>query len=353
MSDDLLQILKRLIAVRSETGRQSEEVIDVIADELRRAGHSPDKRSFRRGKKTYFTLSAERGEGDRRTTLIGHLDVVPGTEEQYRPRTRGVWLYGRGAADAKGPAVAGFKAFTDADEGRLDGRLRLILTTDEEIGGREGARPLLVDQGAHDFTIALEPFAEEVIYKHNGVLRFFFTVRNEESHTKSDGANAIWTYAAFIRGAKEYVASLGIDPELGRSLFNPVWIRKVGSTRALGIHPGLLRAAADVRIIPSVGIDELYAGLERLAIEQGIDGVHLIVDGPPLDTDPCNPWVQRLLVYARGLNVSRGSTDAKWANGPAVVYGPRGEGIHGPDERVNIPSLLRVYHSLRAFVEKK
>src|SRR4030095_10137604 len=43
----------------------------------------------------------------------GHLDVVPGREEQFEPRTDGDRLYGRGAYDMKGGLAAMICAFRE------------------------------------------------------------------------------------------------------------------------------------------------------------------------------------------------------------------------------------------------
>jgi succinyl-diaminopimelate desuccinylase len=45
--------------------------------------------------------------------LHGHLDVVPGREEQFEPRIDGDRLYGRGAYDMKGGLAAMICAFRD------------------------------------------------------------------------------------------------------------------------------------------------------------------------------------------------------------------------------------------------
>ena len=53
---------------------------------------------------------AEVGPSDGPTVLLhGHVDVVPGRPEQFRPRLDGDRLYGRGAYDMKG-ALAGADA---------------------------------------------------------------------------------------------------------------------------------------------------------------------------------------------------------------------------------------------------
>ncbi len=53
-------------------------------------------------------LVADAGPVDAPITVLlhGHMDVVPGHEEQFEPRVDGERLYGRGAYDMKGGLAA-------------------------------------------------------------------------------------------------------------------------------------------------------------------------------------------------------------------------------------------------------
>src|SRR5581483_10061533 len=61
----------------------------------------------------------------------GHLDVVPGRPEQFRPRVEGDRLIGRGAYDMKGGLAAMMCALKDL-ESQDQVRVRLVCVPDEE-----------------------------------------------------------------------------------------------------------------------------------------------------------------------------------------------------------------------------
>ena len=63
--------------------------------------------------------------------LHGHIDVVPGREEQFTPRVDGDRLYGRGAYDMKGGLAAMMGAIQDLKDQR-DVRVVLVVVPDEE-----------------------------------------------------------------------------------------------------------------------------------------------------------------------------------------------------------------------------
>ena len=62
------------------------------------------------------------------------LDVVRGSDEQFRPELRDGRLYGRGAVDMKGGIAAAVlrRRAASRDHGRLAGDLPVALVVDEE-----------------------------------------------------------------------------------------------------------------------------------------------------------------------------------------------------------------------------
>lgn len=79
----------------------------------------------------------ECGKGEELIGIIGHIDVVPASDDWTYPPFSGIIennnIYGRGAIDDKGPVIASLyamKAIMDTID--LNKRIRLILGTDEE-----------------------------------------------------------------------------------------------------------------------------------------------------------------------------------------------------------------------------
>ena len=79
----------------------------------------------------------EFGEGEKLLGIIGHLDVVPVTDDwtypPFNPKVINGKIYGRGAVDDKGPVIAALYAMKIVAENyKIDKRVRLILGLDEE-----------------------------------------------------------------------------------------------------------------------------------------------------------------------------------------------------------------------------
>src|SRR3712207_3989332 len=80
------------------------------------------------------TVGAESGPT---IVLHGHLDVVPGFPEQFKPRIEGDRLFGRGAYDMKGGLAAMMVATRDLTAQRAV-RVHFVCVPDEESDEAEG-----------------------------------------------------------------------------------------------------------------------------------------------------------------------------------------------------------------------
>ena len=91
-----------------------------------------------------YVLTADLNDGPACLDILAHLDVVPAGEgwtvtEPFVPVVQDGLLYGRGAADDKGPAVAALYAMRAVKELGIpvNGNCRLILGGDEECGSSD------------------------------------------------------------------------------------------------------------------------------------------------------------------------------------------------------------------------
>lgn len=358
-------ILTDLLSVQSITGQLSNEVIGVVAEHLdeKNIPYRIHKFEDKKDKeKVYYALSAEKGTQDNTITLVCHLDVVnPSTPEQWDWKRDGDMILGRGVADAKGPAAMVIQAFIDTDVSNLEKKLRLFVTTDEEIGGFNGAKPLFdtYQSSEADFAVAIEPVGK-IITKFFGVLRFSIEIVNEESHTKTGNLNAINTYRELSQRIQVYLHSLGKDETLGFSLYNPTFINS-GDKAGDGTNPGFAYAKVDIRVIPNIDPDDLYqtiVGIARVLEDECKSKdpsarvtIEKTISGPSLFANVNHQYVKKLQALGYETGFSKGSSDAKWATCPAVEFGPPGYDIHGPNERVRLSDLYTFYDNLMKFLK--
>jgi succinyl-diaminopimelate desuccinylase len=289
--------------------------------------------------------------------LHGHLDVVPGRQEQFMPRIEGERLYGRGAYDMKGALACLLLALAELRD-QDEVRVRLGVVPDEESEeetDRGGDR--LVEAGfVGDFAITGEPTDLHVGVAAKGVLAMRLLVGGRAAH----GATP-WLGDNAILRAYEVFRELESLPFAGQSseLFDrpSINLGRILGGDALNKVPDSCVIDVDVRYLPEQNPGEILAQV------RGLPGTRVIstFSRPPAVVDPDLPYVLALRdaagaggdATARGIVGRDGASDAVSflrAGVPAVEFGPVGGGHHGPDEWVSVPSLERYRRSIVEFV---
>ncbi len=302
---------------------------------------------------------AEVGPADGKPVLLlhGHLDVVPGRQEQFIPRIEGDRLYGRGAYDMKGALACLLLALADL-RSQDQVRVRLGIVPDEESEeetDRGGDR--LVEAGfVGDFAITGEPTDLNVGVAAKGVLAMRLLVSGRAAH----GATP-WLGENAILRAYEVFREVESLPFAGQSseLFDrpSINLGRILGGDALNKVPDSCAIDVDVRYLPEQDPGEILAQV------RGLEGTRVIstFSRPPAEVDPELPYVLALrdAASAEGDGTSRGVVGRDGASDavsflragvPAVEYGPIGGGHHGPEEWVSVTSLERYRRSIVEFV---
>src|SRR5919197_6632641 len=133
-------------------------------------------------------------DAERTVLLHGHVDVVPGNPEQFKPRLEDDRLYGRGAYDMKGALACLMLAIADLRDQR-EVRVRLGIVPDEESEeDAERGGELLVSEGfVGDFVITGEPTDMHVGVAAKGVVAMRLRIEGRAAHGATPwlGENAI------------------------------------------------------------------------------------------------------------------------------------------------------------------
>jgi succinyl-diaminopimelate desuccinylase len=289
--------------------------------------------------------------------LHGHLDVVPAHEAQFKPRTEGDRLIGRGAYDMKGGLAAMMCAVHDvADNGKV--RVRFICVPDEESDDLDfRCTEALVEEGLRaDFAITGEPTDLHIGVQAKGVLAIRVEVSGTAAHgsTPWEGDNAILkAYDMFRR-----IETLRFSRESSDLFDRPsINIARIIGGDAFNKVPDRCTMDVDIRFLPEQDPGDILADVRALG-----DDVRIVktFQRAPARVSRANPYVRALReavstsLADEALSVGRdGASDAisfLEAGVPAVEFGPTGGGHHGPGEWVSIDSLGRYRRALRDFV---
>ena len=302
---------------------------------------------------------AEVGPEDAPTLVMhGHLDVVPAEHEQFQPQIRGERLYGRGAYDMKGALAVMMMVLHDQrEQDRV--RLRLGIVSDEESEEEEnrGSDRLVDDGFIGDFAITGEPTNLQVGVQAKGVLALRLRVNGRAAHGSTPwlGDNAIVKAVETFRAIESLPFARQSSELFDRPSIN---LGRIWGGDALNRVPDHCVIDVDVRFLPEQDPREI---LEQVS---GLPGTEVVAtfNRQPAVVEGTSPFVLGLCEAAsphhpeRVMSVGRdGASDAVSflrVGVPAVEFGPIGDGHHGPEEWVSVPSLRSYRQALHGFVEQ-
>jgi succinyl-diaminopimelate desuccinylase len=305
-------------------------------------------------------LAATVGAAGGPTVLLhGHLDVVPGNDEQFTPRVAGDRLFGRGAYDMKGGLAGMMCAVRDLQE-QDQVRVHFACISDEESEEEElRASDELIERGyTGDFVITGEPTDLHVGVESKGVLAMRMEVHGRSAHGSTPwvGDNAVLKAIDAFRGIESLPFARESSDLFDRPSIN---LGRILGGDALNRVPDTCAIDVDIRYLPNQDPDEILSTIRELPDVE----ITKVFHRAPAIVERSNPFVQALgeavaTVAPRKERISagrHGASDAICfldAGIPAVEFGPVGDGHHGPEEWVSIESLALYRRALVEFVER-
>jgi len=276
--------------------------------------------------------------------LNGHLDVVPGKEEKYKPRIIKNKLYGIGSMDMKAGASCLITAFSKVAD-KVKYPLGLQLVTDEEIGGFCGTKFQIKNGVNSDFIIVGESTNLNIVNEAKGFLSLKITSRGKTSHGAYlwRGENAIWKMSEFLDLLKtKYPLP---ESETWADTLN---LSKIETTNnSFNKVPDDCTVWIEIRHSANTSDDSIIRGIKKLMP----NNFHLRIErkGPVIFTEENNQYIKKLKAAAQkianrniGICGAHGTSDARHfsqINSPAIEFGPTGGNIGTDKEWIDISSL--------------
>lgn len=207
----LARTLLEWIEIPSVTGEER-DYGDAVACALERRGFAVERQEVAPGR---FNVLARAGSPE--VVLCTHLDTVPPFLPARADRER---VYGRGACDAKGQAVAMLAAaerlLTAGEE-----HVGLLLTVGEEVDsvGAAHANEALADPWRPRYTVIGEPTELAFVRGHKGILKARLEAHGVLGHSSQDlGPSAVHELVACAH--RLLTTDWGEHPVFGRGTIN-------------------------------------------------------------------------------------------------------------------------------------
>ncbi len=307
----LLSRFERLIAFHSENppGREI-EVIMYLATVFRGMGLEVMVDEFAPGR---ANVVAQLANGPGPTFAFNtHVDVVPAgggwNSDPFRLESRGGYLYGRGACDAKGQVACMLEAIEllAGTRERWSGTLMAVFVADEEVASR-GARAFAAGKPHVDLCVIGEPTSNAVVIAHKGSMRPVVRIKGVTAHSASPdkGINPLYKAAELLRmiAAEHKALQSQSHPLLGSPSLT---VTRMSAGHADNVTPEFCEMLLDRRMVPQESEADVRRRIEdllaRARAEHGVEAeitAYLPTTGGATETRADQPIVRAALECSR------------------------------------------------------
>ncbi len=353
MLQNIVSLTKKFVAIKSTAGNPEaqEEILKLALENVK---EYKTERFKHNGVKSALIFNTNKRPKKFKVIVNGHLDVVPGKENRYKPKIKSGRLYGVGALDMKASAASLIMAFKGIAR-KVNYPLGLQLVTDEEVGGFNGTKHQIVKGVRTEFVIAGEPTNFDIVNEAKGILtgKIYATGKTAHGAYPWRGENAIWKMNVFLNLLKKKYPTP--EKETWATVLNLAEIRT--SNTALNKIPDDCSVLFDIRFLHE-NKDKISKEIKMILPKKF--GFEILELEPPLRTDKNNKYLKVLQTAGRKiiakniiLRGAHGTSDARHfakAGGVGVEFGPIGDGIGSDEEWVDIRSLEKYYQILKKFL---
>jgi succinyl-diaminopimelate desuccinylase len=348
---ELVDLTSALMRFKSTKDNPKElmNVIDFIEKYFAQENHSI-RRFESNGKPSIVIMP--KGLKRPRLLFLSHADVVPAPDEDFIPKLKGNRLIGRGSMDMK----AGLAISMLIMKRNKDCCFGIMATTDEEVGGFDGAR-LLSKKYSPDLVIAPEASGLDINHKEKGAVWLRLVAKGKSCHASRpwSGKNAIDELLdaySKIKGAFPRVTKEAWKTTLSAGTI------KAGT--APNVVPDHAEMELDIRHTEDKTPGMILKTIKKAVADNDVEIV-VIETNPALinkaDDKNIRSFADSFIKVMRrkpAFIPEHGASDVRFFSQrkiAAIMFGPKGENCHGKGEFVEIDSIEKCYAILERFVK--
>jgi len=351
-------ILADLVAMRtvSDDIAANEQALDYIQSYLEERGMVGKRYTFN-GHSAYVASTRTDNLMHPKVLLAAHIDVVPGSDSMFTLKHDGDKIVGRGVYDMKSAAAAYLQAVDDLQDNLADYDFGIMITTDEELGGKDGANGTLsLVKAGHRADICVLPDGGrnwQVEYLAKGAWRFYVKAEGKSAHGSRpwQGDSAAYKLVDALHAIKQLFEGEGPETDT----LNIGVIR--GGTADNQI-PGYMEAELVIRILSDESLAEKRAQVADICERYGVYTEDRLVKHP-FATDTDLPLIQMFMHCVEQVTgkpsepcISYAASDAPHfgtVGVPCIVTYPLGGLHHSEEEWIDesvlndFPDIIRTY----------
>jgi len=344
-SDDLLIFVKKLIKYQSTEGRP-EEITQCLNEIEKEFGDVFYIEKYQFRKRPILVLSTSKSK-ELDIILAGHIDVVPAKEKDFTPVEKDGKLYGRGAVDMKSAVAACLFAVRKYLQGGGKAKIAVIVTSDEELDGL--STKWLAEKRGYRAKLAILPDGgdeNELVLRQKGFWQVKVNVEGESAHASMpwEGSNPL------EKGFGLYEKLLSIFPSpINKDQWKTsIALTKVEGGKTLNQIPDSAEFYFDIRYTDEVVREKISKEIVNFlgkgaSVETIAQNGALFVDQKNLLILKLKIAIEKELQKKVSFMNECGTSDAIFFaehGTPAILFRPRGAGMHQDGEWVDIQSLV-------------
>ncbi len=355
--EEIIRLTKNLIRFKSTHSNPQgiKQCVEFIENYLRK--YHIEYRRFVYGNSPSILVLPNPQTGVTPILLMSHVDVVDAPADLFSPLVKGTKLYGRGSLDDKYAVALSLvllkkhiQQLQQQSKGQIDLPFGILITSDEETGGFNGAKKVL-EKIKTNFCIVLDGGnVKKIVVKEKGCIRIKLV-----SKVKANRDMRLWT------GENAIEKLIGDYGKLNTHFVKSAPEHRHRSIHFMNIHseksfqqvPEHAEALLDIRYTENDNMENLFDWMQsELQSEVIVESI------APLFPDGESPYLNLLLEIAKksSLGFEDGSNDARFLlknkiNG--IIYGADGkQSQHSLTEHVDIESIYELYGILNTFIKR-
>lgn len=363
---DIIQTTQDLMRFRTETGNISE-----IKKCLEYCKNLFPGQAVKGGIFEYPTTSpvlflANADTNDFDVLCLGHLDVVPASDDMFEPKIADGKLYGRGSLDMKSFAVVALNSLEYVLKNNLNLKFGVILSTDEEKGSASthafmNAHPDLRAKIVLDNDVGGD--ITKIVSKCKNPVFVKLISKGKEAHgsTPWEGIDAneqLMQAWVNIRKIYPYYSANGVIPD--DKWIDTVHFAKISGGEVSNVISNEAEALLDFRLTENSSVENLRKNLDKCMVP-GVE-YKIVSESTPVVMDENNSYILDYKKFAenilgRPLEFEHigGATDSRSfaVRGSIVImHSGTGEGMHTQGEYAEIESIKQIADIQIKFLEK-
>ena len=347
---ELTSLIKNLVAIPSTADRPHEilRALDYISDYYKDAGLI-EKRYACNGSPSLVISTHNTFSPD--VAFLGHIDVVPAPDHLFTPKQEGNMLLGRGVCDMKDGIAVMMRLLKEYAGKNQPLSMALMITSDEETGGYDGARYLIDDLGYRPgfaFIPDSGSAPEELVLKNKGILQLEICAHGKTAHGSRpwDGENAIEK----LISACSTVRNMFSEKQEVHLWQDTITLSMISGGEAINQIPNTASCKVDIRYTENTNKDELIQRIKKeiphceVVILTCADSVCVPKNSKIVQIycENVKKITQKEVSRTNGNGGNDGRFLAKYGI-PILVSRPISGNQHGPNEWLDTASLPGFY----------